>query len=77
MNTQAIDSIREHMEVVCSRDMHVGTVDHVEGGRIKLTKDDSPDGRHHFIPLALVADVDDKVHLSRHSAEVMQMWDWE
>ena len=32
--------IREHMEVVGSDGEHVGTVDKVEGDRIKLTKDD-------------------------------------
>ena len=30
------DSIKEHMEVVCSKGMHVGTVDHVLGDQIKL-----------------------------------------
>ena len=35
--------------------VHVGTVDHVENGKIKLTKADSGEGRHqghhHFIDL--------------------------
>ena len=43
--------------------IHVGTVDRVEGGRIKLTKNDSGEGshegHHHFIPLSLVAEVED------------------
>ena len=33
--------IREHMEVIGADDVHVGTVDKVEGDRIKLTKKDS------------------------------------
>jgi hypothetical protein len=36
--------IREHMEIVGSEGKHIGTVDKVEGERIKLTKTDSPDG---------------------------------
>ncbi len=62
-------AIREHMEVIGADGVHVGTVDHVEGDRIKLTKADSGEGRHeghhHFISLGLVADVEgDKVRLS-------------
>ena len=44
-------NIREHMEVVGSDGGHVGTVDYLDGpARIKLTRDDSLDGMHHFIP---------------------------
>ena len=53
-------SIREHMEVVGSDGMHVGTVDKVEGDRIKLTKKDDPDGsgqHHHFLALSSVDSV--------------------
>ena len=32
--------IKEHMEVIGADGVHVGTVDKVEGGRIKLTKKD-------------------------------------
>jgi hypothetical protein len=66
--------IREHMEVVCSANMHVGTVDHVEGDQIKLTKNDSPDGKHHMIPMSMVDHVDDKVHLNQHCSRVKQVW---
>jgi len=65
-------AIREHMEVIGADGVHVGTVDKVEEGRIKLTKADSGEGRHeghhHFIPLGLVADVEgDKVRLSANA----------
>ncbi|CAO4183506.1 DUF2171 domain-containing protein [Methylorubrum populi] len=42
--------IQEHMSVVGSDGGHVGTVDHLDGQRIKLTRTD-PDaqGIHHFI----------------------------
>ena len=61
--------IKEHMEVIGADGVHVGTVDHVEGERIKLTKkasgEGSHEGHHHFIALALVAEVEgNKVRLS-------------
>ena len=65
--------IKEHMEVIGADGVHVGTVDRVENGRIKLTKADSGEGRHlghhHFIDLGLVADIEgDKVRLSANAA---------
>ena len=54
--------IKEHAEVIGADGVHVGTVDKVEGDRIKLTKKDSGEGthegHHHYIPLNLVADVE-------------------
>ena len=68
-----LDEIREHMEVIGADGVHLGTVDHVEDGRIKLTKADSGEGHHkghhHFIDLGLVADVEgQKVRLSANAA---------
>lgn len=65
-------NIKEHAEVIGADGVHVGTVDKVEGNRIKLTKKDSGEGHHeghhHFIPLSLVADVEgDKVRLSANA----------
>jgi hypothetical protein len=64
--------IREHMEVIGADGVHVGTVDKVEGKRIRLTKLDSGQGshrgHHHYIPLSLVAEVEGKkVWLSANS----------
>lgn len=54
--------IAEHAEVIGADGVHVGTVDRVEGDRIKLTRDDGgAEGHHHYIPLGLVADVEDGV----------------
>lgn len=53
--------IQEHMPVVGSDGEHVGTVDKVEGDRIKLTRKDDPDGsgqHHHYLPVSAVAAVD-------------------
>jgi hypothetical protein len=63
------DRIKEHMEVIGADGVHIGTVDRVENGRIKLTKADSGghghQGHHHFISMSLVAGVEgDKVRLS-------------
>jgi hypothetical protein len=54
------NQIEEHMEVVGSCGHHVGTVDHVESDRIKLTRNDDPDGghHHHFLPVSAVASVE-------------------
>ncbi len=65
-------NIREHMEVIGADGVHIGTVDKVEGKRIKLTKKDSGEGshrgHHHYIPMALVAEVEgNKVRLSANS----------
>lgn len=54
---------------------HIGTVDAVEGERIKLTKNDSPDGLQHYIPLAWVKSVEgNTIHLSKDSSAVIGEW---
>jgi hypothetical protein len=65
-------AIREHMEVIGADGVHIGTVDRLEGNRIKLTKKDSGEGshrgHHHYVPTALVADVEgEKVRLSANA----------
>ncbi len=68
--------IKEHMEVVGSDGQHVGTVDHLEGSdKIKLTKTDpQAGGKHHLIPLAWVANVDQKIHLNKSSKDAQTQW---
>ncbi len=66
--------IQERMDVIASCGTKVGVVDHVEGGAIKLTKSDSPDDQHHFIPVGWVDHVDSHVHLKRNSQETEQGW---
>lgn len=53
--------IQEHAEVIGADGVHVGTVDHLQGNRIKLTKKDSSDQKHHYISLGLVAEVEEGV----------------
>lgn len=65
--------IQEHTSVAGSDGEHVGTVDRVEGDRIKLTrKDPSADGRHHYVSTDMVATVGSDVRLSRPAAQVMR-----
>ena len=69
-----LSQVKEHMEVIGADGTHVGTVDKVDGNRIKLTKKDTPEaaveqgqhtGHHHYISGGLVAEVEgDKVRLS-------------
>lgn len=77
-------AIKEHMKVVGADGVHLGTVDHLDGERIKLTKADSPsseDGqgaRHHYIPAGLVASVDgDTVRLSATAATAADLFEEE
>ncbi|HVQ09964.1 MAG TPA: DUF2171 domain-containing protein [Allosphingosinicella sp.] len=68
----ARDDIREHMEVIGADGVHVGTVDKVDGDRIKLTKKDSGqgshEGHHHYISTGLIAGVEgDTVRLSANA----------
>jgi len=80
------EGIREHMEVIGADGVHVGTVDAIEGDRIKLTKKDSDagfpqeshHGHHHYLPLGLVATVEgDKVRLSASGANAAELFSQE
>jgi hypothetical protein len=73
-----MNDIKEHMEVIGADGVHVGTVDKIEGNRIKLTKKDSGEGahkgHHHYIEKGLVAGVEgDKVRLSANAAVAVTM----
>jgi hypothetical protein len=64
--------IKEHAEIIGADGVHVGTVDRVEGDRIKLTKRDSGEGKHeghhHYLDLSLVAEIEgDTVRLSANA----------
>jgi len=55
-----LSAVTEHMEVIGADGTHLGTVDKVEGTRIKLTRADSGShgDHHHYISGALVAAVE-------------------
>ena len=61
-----VKNIRERMDVIASCGKKVGVIDHVEGDALKLTRKDSPDGRHHYIPASWVDHVDRHVQLVEH-----------
>ena len=64
--------IKEHMEITGSDGEHVGTVDHVDGDTIKLTKTDAADHQHHFLPFDMVDRVEDnRIYLKIDKAAAM------
>jgi hypothetical protein len=65
-------AIKEHMEIIGADGVHIGTVDRLEGDRIKLTKRDggqgSHQGHHHYVATALVAEIEgQKLRLSANA----------
>ena len=67
---QLLGQVTEHMDVVGSDDQPVGKVDHIKRDRIILTKNDSPDGRHHSISCAKLDRVEDgKLFLDKTAEE--------
>ncbi len=67
-----IDDVKEGMEVIGADGVHVGTIDRIEGDRIKLTKKDSGqgshEGHHHYLSRGLVAGVEgEQVRLSANA----------
>jgi hypothetical protein len=75
------EDIREHMEVIGADGVHLGTVDRVEGNRIKLIRADSGighQGEHHYVPRGLVAEVEgDKVRLTARGEVVADLFEQE
>ena len=75
------EDIREHMEVIGADGVHIGTVDHVDGDRIKLTRADSGmahQDHHHYIPRGLFAEIEgDKVRLSANGDVVADLFEQE
>ena len=77
------NAIREDMEVIGADGARIGTVDRVDGDRIKLTKvegfgeqmeaaEGSHAGHHHYISLGLVAGIEgDQVRLSASGANAV------
>lgn len=55
--TVDLSKILPHAEIIGADGVHVGTLDHVDGDRLKLTKTDSVDGQHHFIDKGLIATI--------------------
>ncbi|MEO7365815.1 MAG: DUF2171 domain-containing protein [Sphingomicrobium sp.] len=76
------EDIREHMQVIGADGVPVGTVDHIDGDRIKLTKGDrgfgGHEGHHHYISRGLVAQIEgDVVRLSANADVAVEMFEEE
>lgn len=56
---QLLTQIDEHMDVVGQDGETVGKVDKIRGDRVVLTRNDSPDGRHHTIGCSMIDKVED------------------
>lgn len=72
-------AVREHMEVIGADGGHIGTVDSIDGRRMKLTRTDpGSGGKHHYLPLGMVADVEgDKVRMSFTADLADDFWETE
>jgi hypothetical protein len=63
--------IKEQMEVKSADGKHIGTVDSMEGRRVKL----AAAGMHHYIDLAVVDAIKNgTVCLSKTAEETMRTW---
>jgi hypothetical protein len=75
------EDIREHMEVIGADGVHLGTVDRVEGNRIKLIRADSGQGHEQhqqFIPNGHVAEVEgDRGRLTARGDVVADLFEQE
>lgn len=63
--------------MIASDGQKIGEVDHFDldgKDKIKLTKSDAPDGKHHLIPVEWVDRVDQHVHLDKTSKDVKAQW---
>ena len=75
------EDIREHMEVIGADGVHLGTVDRIDGDRIKLVRADSGmahTDHHHYISRGLFADIEgDQVRLSANADVVAALFEEE
>ena len=77
----AFDEVRQHMKVIGADGAPIGTVDRIEGKRIKLIRADSGvahEDHHHYIPSGLVAEVEgDIVRLTARGDVVADLFEQE
>jgi hypothetical protein len=70
-----LNNVREHMPVVGADGSHVGTVDHLDGNAIKLTKNNpEAGGTHHWIAQDWVASVGHTVVLNKSCEDAQSQW---
>ena len=67
--------IRQGMAIIGSDGEHLGTVEAVEGDRIRLAESDAAaGGEHHYVAADLVTEVGDEVQLSQAAAKIKDQW---
>ncbi|BAY32646.1 hypothetical protein NIES2107_45360 [Nostoc carneum NIES-2107] len=72
-----VSQLQEHLPVYAegigglagASDTHIGNIDSVEGNKyVKLTKNNAPDGQHHWFPIDWVRAIDERaVYLKKNS----------
>jgi hypothetical protein len=72
---QLLARIREGMEVVDSDGTRIGTVARIEGGHLKILRNDQdPRNAHQFVGPDLIRSVDERVELGRSWDELRRLW---
>ena len=66
----SISDIKKDMEVMTSDGKSIGRVDEIENNRIKITRQGSPDNKHHYAAIGDVSRVDSAVHLTKSHAQL-------
>lgn len=72
---QLLERICEGMEVIDSDGTRIGTVARIEGGHLKIVRNDQePRNAHQFVRPELIHSVDERVRLSRDWDELRRLW---
>lgn len=70
-----LDLVIEGMAVVDRDGTHVGTVDRIEGGHLKIVRpDQAPRNQHQYLTPDWIAAVDDRVRINRTLDEAKRLW---
>lgn len=69
-----LSEIKKHAPVIGADGVHIGTVDRVHAGLIRLAKIDSGDDKQHTIKTSLIAEIEDgTVRLSANADVAVMM----
>ena len=75
LDRQLLATIREGMEVVDTDGTRIGTVARIEGGHLKILRNDQePRNAHQFVSPELIHSVDERVQLGRSWNELRRLW---
>ena len=72
---QLLAKIRDGMEVIDSDGTRIGTVARIEGGHLKIIRNDQKArNAHQFVRPELIHSIDERVRLSRSWDELRRLW---